>query len=469
MARIWDRKRLEEMESNRDEIKGKFEDVSKKLANDYSTDGWESDDSKYTEYQKDQLYHSQLSRELKVANDDIDRLNTFRPQSESNVSKRQEYTEEAFRRWLNGDELGEPEQKEFIGTNIKGEVFNLRNEVREATRSDGSSGEALTDDMLRPQVIDALDFHGGISRMCQVFTTSNGNDLRIPTQDDATKKGFLLDRQDTEIDDDPMSDFDDIVFGAQTMNSGAMPITREMLVDSAIDIASYATRQVGRRMSKGWDDEFTNGGTIPAEIDGPFASTKAPKLDKEIIGVTKIAKNGLTTKTVGKITYEDLVDMIYELDTAYRLGYEGENGMMPLRGGRIGWLISSDFEKTIRKLVDGDGRPLWQSMTSGLGSSAMSPTILDYPYELSGNLPEVKTGNAPALFGDFSYYAIRRVLGIQIFRFMDSRTMRRNRIEITGFSRCFGRSMFPGIPLQGSTAQKTKYGGIPQIAKMIIK
>ena len=99
----------------------------------------------------------------------------------------------------------------------------------------------------------------------------------------------------------------------------------------------------------------------------------------------------------------------------------------------------------------------------------MSPSIVGYPYEVSGTLPEVKTGNVPALFGNFSYYAIRRVHGIQIFRFMDSRTMKKNRIEILGLSRCFGRAMFPGKSVQGTTASKTAYGGIPQISKLTIK
>ena len=79
-----------------------------------------------------------------------------------------------------------------------------------------------------------------------------------------------------------------------------------------------------------------------------------------------------------------------------------------------------------------------------------------YPYSDSNNPPfapespwldvfvslAVAAANTrPPLFGNFSYYGIRTVNSVEIFRFMDSRTMQNNQVECLAFSRRDGRPM----------------------------
>ena len=265
-----------------------------------------------------------------------------------------------------------------------------------------------------------------------------------------------------------MPDFRDVTFGAEDMTTNKLGIGRRLIADAVIDIASYAQMEISRQMSRGWDYQFTSAGKTPEEIDGPFASTLAPDT-QGIVGVTHLAKEGHTTAEAGKVNYADLVEFEHSVDRAYRLGNEGMSGLTAEMGGRIGWLISDEFEKTLKMLTDNDGRPLWQAMGLGIGASGMSPNILNYPYQVSGNLPTVATGNFPALFGNSSYYGIRRVNQLEFFSFWDSTTATQNKIELVGYSRCFGRAMFHGTPVRGTTANKTAYGGIPQIAKLKIK
>ena len=340
---------------------------------------------------------------------------------------------------------------------------------QEASRSDNATGSALTDITTAGRVIDALDWVDGISKMAQVFTTENGNEYRFPVQSDANEVGVLV-TQDEDIMEKRIANFTDVKYGIEDMTTRKLPISRQLVQDSVIDIASYGSREISRRMSRGWDLQFTNGGTVPGEIDGSATATGARAPDTVgIIGVTKVAKAGITTEEAGKVNYMDLVKAVHSVERAYRVGNEGITGLSAESGGQIGWLISDEFEMALKMLTDDQGRPLWQAMGLGLGASGMSPNILGFPYQVSGSMPALSTNSVPALFGNFSYYGIRRVNQLEFFSFFDSNTAQRNNIELVGFSRQFGRAMFPGTPVRGSAANKTAYGGIPQIAKLTIK
>ena len=88
-------------------------------------------------------------------------------------------------------------------------------------------------------------------------------------------------------------------------------------------------------------------------------------------------------------------------------------------------------------LLDGDNRPLWlPSIREGLPA-----TLHGYPLVVNGHMDAVAAGKIPVLFGNFSYYGIRTVSNVELFRFQDSRTMQKNSVEILAFSRRDGRPM----------------------------
>jgi HK97 family phage major capsid protein len=73
--------------------------------------------------------------------------------------------------------------------------------------------------------------------------------------------------------------------------------------------------------------------------------------------------------------------------------------------------------KTIKKLVDGNGRPLWQpglsaSFEVGAAPQLMGgyrPTILDHPYILNQDMAPPAAGQYSILFGDMSRFKVRKV------------------------------------------------------------
>ena len=100
-------------------------------------------------------------------------------------------------------------------------------------------------------------------------------------------------------------------------------------------------------------------------------------------------------------------------------------------------MASDTAEKVLRTLLDGDNRPLWVPSTR----EGLPNTLNNFPLVINGHMAAVAAGAIPMLFGNFSYYGIRTVSSIEIFRFWDSRTAQKNTVEILAFSRRDGRPM----------------------------
>jgi len=440
-----------------------------KLNDAYASDDWSAE--RQASYDRLNLRHAQLTREVTHLEA---KLSLIDASSAKRGAKREPSMLERFiRSGVSG--LSQHERENSLDDAVLdfsprggGPVLVIENA---ATASDGS-GAALTQETVRPSVVSALKSYGGANRLAYHMSTDTGSGFRVPQHDDTGSDGIQLNGQGADIGTDDMEDFGFIELDARTVSSRAINITREMLADSIIDIEGYAGAIATRRMGRRWDKAFTTDGTIPGEVNGAPANTK-PAYPTDIIGVQKSAAAGVTTAGSNKIIYDDIVNLIYSVPAAYRnAGESGEFGFMAESGGVTGFLISDDCERYVRLMKDGDGRPLWQAKDLGIGASGMSGELLGYPYEVSYSMAgKVATDNAEdvMLFGNFSYYGIRTIDRVEIFRFQDSATMSKNTIQILALSRRYGRPMVAGIGVQGSANNKTVWGGVEQFRKLKIK
>ena len=447
--RIWNEQKMADLVAEQARLSGLLSVASLRLnemrESDTAWDGLRSE-----VYNRDQMFHAQVTRELSLTNSEIGVLENFRP------SAVRETAESPFTRFLKQGEngLAQDERETMLGEIVDGSVpngggltFIIRPE--DQTTSDTASGQELVPETISPNVVDRLSHYGGISKMAQQFMTSTGNEFRVPQHDEATAEGEILAAQSTDVAVAALANFGVVTFGAKTASSKAIKITREMLQDSIIDVASFAARRAVRRMGRSWDKEFTTGATSGGAV-----------------GVTGAAAAGITTATTLVVTYDEFVNLVYKVNRAYREGGEdGEGGISSMMGGRIGFLMSDAMEMLIRKVKDTAGRPLWwpQAVSSGL-TGPLPSTFMNYPYEVSGPMDGIVSTKVPMLFGNFSYYGIRTVSAVEIFRFQDSRTMQDNSIEILGFSRRDARAMGARIPT-GSTGA----GLCEAIVKLTIK
>ena len=487
--RVWDGQKMADLVSHQAKLKKELGDVSDSLHQEYNTDGWDGEGgaAKLEKYSRDQLRHAQVTRELETTDREIERLENFRPSTVK--AKKNAALTRFLQNGSNGLEADEikaqseyenedsfvmvgPGYERFVITpesdGMSQALPQMAGELTgTATRSDDSSGLTLNPLYTRPSVIDALKWYGGIAKMAYGFSTGEGNEYRLPYHDDTSQEGELLTSQNSQVNSTSggkLSDFDFAMFGAETMSSKPIYLTREMLQDSIIDIAGFANARVVRRMGRGWDKQFMTAGTRP--VGKGTDATKAPE-PTGMMGMLTCGKFlKRTTAATLKLAHADLVNAVYDVDRAYREGSEnGEGGLMAEQGGRTGFMISDEVEKILCSTVDSDGRPLWlPAWTSSFGSATKQATILGWPYEVGAHFPAMAANSRSWAFGNFSYFGIRTVAAIEIFRFQDSRTMQRNAIEILGFSRRYSRPMIKGTSGDDpDTASKFAYLGIDQI------
>jgi HK97 family phage major capsid protein len=73
------------------------------------------------------------------------------------------------------------------------------------------------------------------------------------------------------------------------------------------------------------------------------------------------------------------------------------------------WTFADSTLKVLRKLVDGNNRPLWQpGLTAGFGQP-WPETILDKPYVINQSVAAMAASAYPILFGDLSKFKVRIV------------------------------------------------------------
>lgn len=297
--------------------------------------------------------------------------------------------------------------------------------IQAQTRSDDASGQELVEETVVPEVVERLADYGGLDRMARRIVTGSGNDLRFPQADNSAKKGRILANQNAAVAANAMANFGVVPFGARTCTSDSIIITREMLVDSIFDVGAYGQQEALRRMGRSWDDEFTD--------EGDGAGGRARSLKNS----TTMGADQITADT---IVYEDILNLIYSVNRAYRTrGEMGEGGRMA-EMGTVGFLVTDGGEKSWMSIKDGEDRPMWMpSIREGAPDR-----MFRYPYQVTTAIEAdhmSAAGTAYCWFGHFGYYGIRTVGSVEIFRFFDSRTAQNNAIEILGFSRRDARAM----------------------------
>ena len=416
----FDPQKLADLVDEESRLKHALTEVSKNLTDLQATDKkW--DDERTQDYDRGQLQHAQLTRELQTVRAERQRYELQKPAAAKLASVT------AFARWLRGGEtaLEAHERETYLGEITDGTIPGGGGQtfrLQAASASDATSGEEAVQEEIPPRLIDRLAFFGGVARMAQQFLTGTGGDYRIMQMDAASQEGEILADQNTAVTALDLPNIGIQTFGAKTASSKPILLTRELLQDAVFDIQTYVERQAVRRMGRIWNKAFTATQT----------GTGLP------VGVVSSATAGITAAAAAAITWTELTNLIYAVNRAYReAGKLGEGGFGGDGGGMLGYMLSDDAEKAMRVLVDSDGRPLWVPSTR-----EGAPSMLNgYPYVVNGHMDSVAAGKVPILFGNFSYYGIRTVQSVEIFRFMDSRTMQKNTIECLAFSRRDARPM----------------------------
>lgn len=269
-----------------------------------------------------------------------------------------------------------------------------------------SEGGNLVPRELAATLIEAMKAFGGIREVAAEMNTTTGATMDIPTTDATSEEGEIVAENASVTNAD--TTFGIITIGAFKYSSKSIALPFELLQDSVIDLEAYITRLLAMRLGRITNKHFTTG-TGSSQPEGVVTA----------VSVGKVGAGGQPTSVI----YDDLVDLQHSVDPAYRA--EGNSRFM----------FHDNTLRDLKKLKDGDGRPLWLP-----GVATGDPnTILGDPYTINQNMPVMAANAKSILYGNFDYYTIRNVMEMLMFRMTDSKYTEKGQVGFLGFMRGDGK------------------------------
>jgi HK97 family phage major capsid protein len=306
--------------------------------------------------------------------------------TEDQENQRQELNQEEYRQafltWLrNGVNGLTPEQRALMQKGFQ----DLPAEARALAAGTPAAGGYTVPEDFYKKLTDAELWYGGMRESrATIIQSSTGADLPMPTDDDSSNKGAII-AENTQLG------VQDITFGQKVLKaymytSKIVRVSFQLLQDSAFDLESWLARKLGIRIARITNEHFTVG-TGTSQPEGVVTGASEGK----------VGDTGQTTS----VTFADLVDLMHAVDRAYRTNAQ--------------WMFHDSSLKALKKMEDSQNRPLWLP-----GIAVREPdTILGKPYIVNNDIPEMGVDAKSILFGDFSAYCIRDVLGVQLLRLVE--------------------------------------------------
>lgn len=243
----------------------------------------------------------------------------------------------------------------------------------------GLSGGVIIPRSLASSIEVALKSYGGMFEAGQIFTTSKGDDLTLPTIDDTSAKATIVAEYQQSTKRAPS--FGSVLLKAHTYRTPIIPVSLELLQDSAFDLDSLLSGLLAESFGRGINEHLTTG-----------SGSSQPK------GIVTAATECTTKAAATSITLDNLIDLIRSVDAAY-----AQKGKFMLNRNTL-WELA--------KVKDNNGNYIWQE-----GAREGTPAMLfGKSYILNDDVADIGAGAASVLFGDFSKYKIRMVQNFKVVR-----------------------------------------------------
>jgi len=269
--------------------------------------------------------------------------------------------------------------------------MRFRNTLSGDPANGTQGGDTVQTDIVS-RVTEKLKLFGGMRQVSEIIQTAQGNPLSFPTSDGTSETGELVAENAAATAADPS--FGTTPLNVYKFSSKVVAVPWELLQDSSVNIEDFVANRLGTRLGRIQNTKFTKG-----------SGTNEPT---GIITASSAGKTGLTGQTA-TVIYDDLVDLVHSVDPAYRAG------------GKCRFMFHDNTLAVIRKLKDSQGRPIFIPGYYDNGIAAgVADTLLGYQYQINQDIATMAANAKSIAFGDFSYYKIRDVMALTLFRFTDS-------------------------------------------------
>lgn len=279
-------------------------------------------------------------------------------------------------------------------------LMSNQTEIRAGATSPGSAGGYFIPTDTLAKITETMKAYGGLLGAANVITTASGNPLNWPTNDDTSNVGAIL-AENAQITEQDVT-LGQKTLGAYMYTSKLVRLSLQLIQDDAFGVESWLARKLGERIGRAVAAHLATG-TGSSQPEGLFTNATA-------------GKTGASGQ-VTSVLYDDLIDLQHSIDPAYRTSAQ--------------WAMSDSALKVVRKLKDGDGRPLWEPSTQvGVPSSLLGAPVL-----IDNGIP-VPAASAKSIgYGDINAaYVVRQVSGGQLMR-LDERYADYLQVGFFGFMR----------------------------------
>lgn len=325
------------------------------------------------------------------------------------IQRKQAEQEVARRDSLLGQTVGEEYRRAFgdyLLNGASGISSESRATIEQRAGIAGLSGGLIIPKTLASEIEVALKAYGGMFEAATILNTSHGGDLILPTVNDTSAKAAIVSEYDQSTKRTPS--FGSVVLKAYTYRTPIIPVSQELIQDSAFDLDALLSRLLADSFSRGVNEDLTTGN-----------GTGKPT------GIVTAATACTTQAAAASIKLDDIIDLIKSVNSAYA------------RNGKFMFNRNTLWE--LAKIKDQTGRYIWQDSTRE-GTPA---TLFGKQYVLNDDMADIGAGNASVLFGDLTKYNIRLVQSFRVIR-LNELLAEYLSIGLFGFARVDGNLLDAG-------------------------
>lgn len=283
-----------------------------------------------------------------------------------------------------------------------------------STTTPAEGGYTVATEYMR-SLEEAMKAYGGMLEAATSIQTSSGATMNFPTADATAEVGEIVGQNAAATTGD--TTFGNTALDVYKYSSKKIALPWELLQDSFLDIELYIQGLLAMRIGRILNQHATTG-----------SGTGQPR---GIVTAAPLGRTGTTGQTTS-VVYDDLVELEHSVNRAYR-GLPG-----------VGWMMADSSLKVVRKLKDGQQRPIFvPGYETGVPGGAPD-TLLGRPIYINDDVPAMAANAKSILFGAFRKYVVRRVMDMTLFRMTDSAFTLNGQVGFVAFQRIGGNLIDAG-------------------------
>ena len=288
-----------------------------------------------------------------------------------------------------GKNYRESEEFKALEQFIKKDIYLLSPEQKAVLRTDSDvQGGFLVMTEMDNQITKKITEISAIRSIARVRTIG-AKSLEVPVRDTIPTAEYEGEAE-TSTEDTSTYSSETLTAFRQTVT---IPITQDMLMDSAFDMEAEIMGDGGESFAQGEGTGFV--------VGTGFKQPEGFTVDSRVVANARISD---VSATIG---FDDVMNLTGDLKTGYNPVYVFNRRTLAF----------------LRTLKGGDGHPLWQPGMNGV----VMNTINGFPYLIAEDMPDIASASIPVAFGDFARgYTIIDRTGMAVIR--DEVTRKKNAI-----------------------------------------